>query len=108
LELGAGPAALVPTDQKIIQQISGIAFRYLAFTATLPPSWKSGGQKEGMMSHINNFWKDEGGQDLIEYSILISFVTIAVVGLFMGPSHDVKNAWTVSNNQLTKANIGAS
>jgi len=60
------------------------------------------------MGHILNLWRDERGQDLIEYSILISFVAIAVVGLFIGPGKDVKNIWVVSNNQLTKANATAS
>jgi Flp pilus assembly pilin Flp len=60
------------------------------------------------MGHILNLWRDERGQDLIEYSILISFVAIAVVGLFIGPGKDVKNIWVVSNNQLTKANTTAS
>ena len=52
--------------------------------------------------------KEEEGQDLIEYAIILSFVTISVVGLFMGAGQDVKGVWTVSNNQLTKANAGAS
>jgi Flp pilus assembly pilin Flp len=55
-----------------------------------------------------NLWKDERGQDLIEYSILISFIAVAVVGLFIGPGNDVKNIWTISNNQLTQANTRAS
>jgi len=60
------------------------------------------------MIHIFNLWKDERGQDLIEYSILISFVAIAVVGMFMGAGNDVKGVWAVSNNQLTQANSRAS
>jgi len=61
-----------------------------------------------MVTHNLNLWKDEGGQDLIEYSLLISFIAIAVVGLFIGPGKDVKEIWVVSNNQLTKANTTAS
>jgi Flp pilus assembly pilin Flp len=60
------------------------------------------------MRYIARFLSDEEGQDLIEYAILLSFVTISVVGLIMGAGQDVKGAWTVSNNQLTKANAGVS
>jgi Flp pilus assembly pilin Flp len=61
-----------------------------------------------MMAHTLNLWKDERGQDLIEYSILISFIAIAVVGLFIGPGKDLKNIWVISNNQLTEANTTVS
>ena len=57
---------------------------------------------------FDNFWKDEQGQDLIEYSILLSFVTIALVGMMIGPGKDVKAIWTAGNNQLRQANTGAS
>jgi Flp pilus assembly pilin Flp len=60
------------------------------------------------MIHIANFWYDEQGQDLIEYTILISFVALSVVGLFMGAGKDVKAVWATSNNQLAQANGGAS
>jgi Flp pilus assembly pilin Flp len=60
------------------------------------------------MSQVADFLKDERGQDLIEYAILISFVSIAVVGLFMGAGTNVKEAWVVTNNRLTQANNGSS
>jgi Flp pilus assembly pilin Flp len=60
------------------------------------------------MSQMADFLKDERGQDLIEYAILISFVSIAVVGLFMGAGTNVKEAWVVTNNRLTQANNGSS
>ena len=60
------------------------------------------------MNYFQHFWRDERGQDLIEYSLLISFIAISVVGLFMGAGQDVKGVWATSNNQLTKANTTAS
>ena len=60
------------------------------------------------MSLLKNLWKGDEGQDLIEYSILISFVALSVVGLFMGAGKDVKGAWAAANNQLVKANSNAS
>jgi Flp pilus assembly pilin Flp len=55
-----------------------------------------------------NLWRDEEGQDLIEYSLLMAFVTIAVVGLFAGAGGNIKNVWTASNNQLAQAKSAAS
>jgi Flp pilus assembly pilin Flp len=60
------------------------------------------------MVRIASFWNDEQGQDLIEYSLLISFITIAVAGLFLGAGGNVKNVWVASGNQLAKANTAAS
>jgi len=55
-----------------------------------------------------NLWRDEEGQDLIEYSLLMAFVAIAVIGLFAGAGGNVKNVWTTSNNQLAQAKSAAS
>jgi len=53
-------------------------------------------------------FRDEYGQDLIEYSLLIAFVAIGVVGLFAGAGGNVKNVWASTNTQLAKANSAAS
>jgi Flp pilus assembly pilin Flp len=55
------------------------------------------------MNSALNLWRDEEGQDLIEYSLLMAFVAIAVVGLFAGAGGNVKNVWATSNNQLAQA-----
>ena len=60
------------------------------------------------MIRTANFWNDDQGQDLIEYSLLMAFVAIAVVGLFMGAGKDVKGVWATGNNQLAQANGDAS
>jgi Flp pilus assembly pilin Flp len=55
-----------------------------------------------------NLWRDDEGQDLIEYSLLIAFVAFAVAGPFAGTCGNVKNIWTTSNNQLSQAKSAAS
>jgi Flp pilus assembly pilin Flp len=60
------------------------------------------------MNSMCYFWCDEQGQDLIEYTLLMAFVAIAVVGLFAGAGGSVKGVWAVTNNELTQANIRAS
>ena len=60
------------------------------------------------MNLLTNLWKDDEGQDLIEYTLLLSFVALSVVGLFMGAGKDVKGVWVVTNNELAQANTRAS
>ena len=56
------------------------------------------------MISVSNLWRDEDGQDLIEYTLLIAFVAIGVVGLFAGAGGSVKGIWTTSNSELAQAN----
>jgi Flp pilus assembly pilin Flp len=60
------------------------------------------------MISVSNLWRDEDGQDLIEYTLLMAFVAIAVVGLFAGVGGNVNKVWTISNNQLALAKNAAS
>jgi len=60
------------------------------------------------MDYIRNFWNDQRGQDLIEYTLLMAFVAIASAGLFLGAGGSVKGVWSVTNNQLAQANAKAS
>jgi Flp pilus assembly pilin Flp len=51
---------------------------------------------------MKSFLRDEEGQDLIEYSLLIAFVALASAALFIGSGQSVKGVWTVANSQLAK------
>jgi Flp pilus assembly pilin Flp len=50
---------------------------------------------------LRNFWNNEQGQDLIEYTLLMAFVALASAALFVGASQSVKSMST-----LTPAEIG--
>ena len=60
------------------------------------------------MTLLRNLWKDEQGQDLIEYTLLMAFVALASAALFLGAGGSIKGIWTVTNSQLTQANANAS
>ena len=60
------------------------------------------------MTHINNFLRDEQGQDLIEYTLLMAFVALASATLFLGAGRSIKGIWITTNSQLTAANTSAS
>jgi len=55
------------------------------------------------MTFVRNFWNDEQGQDLIEYTLLMAFVALASAALFMGAGGSIKTIWTTVNSQLTTA-----
>ena len=59
------------------------------------------------MNSLRNFWNDDQGQDLIEYSLLMAFVALASAALFLTAGGSVKGIWSASNSQLTAANAGS-
>ena len=59
------------------------------------------------MNSIRNFWNDDQGQDLIEYSLLMAFVALASAALFLTAGGSIKGIWSASNSQLTAANAGS-
>ena len=60
------------------------------------------------MTFLRNFWKDEQGQDLIEYTLLMAFVALASAALFLGAGNSIKSIWSSTSNQLNTAATGAS
>ena len=60
------------------------------------------------MTYLRNFWKDEQGQDLIEYSLLMAFVALASAALFLGAGNSINGIWSTTNSQLVAANTNAS
>jgi len=60
------------------------------------------------MTYLPSFWKDEQGQDLIEYSLLMAFVALASAALFLGAGNSIKGIWSTTNSQLVAANTNAS
>jgi Flp pilus assembly pilin Flp len=61
-----------------------------------------------MKTFMYNFLRDEQGQDLIEYTLLLAFVALASAALFIGAGNSVKGIWSTTNSQLVAANTAAS
>jgi Flp pilus assembly pilin Flp len=59
------------------------------------------------MTFLRNFWNDEQGQDLIEYTLLMAFVALASAALFIGAGASIKSIWTSTNTQLSNAAASA-
>ena len=54
------------------------------------------------------FWREDGGQDLIEYTLLLAFVALASATMFIKAGGSIKSIWTPTNPQLAAAATSAS
>jgi Flp pilus assembly pilin Flp len=52
---------------------------------------------------LYNFWNDEQGQDLIEYTLLLAFVALASAALFTSAGKSVGTIWTNAGSNLANA-----
>jgi Flp pilus assembly pilin Flp len=60
-----------------------------------------------MAQWIRRFWTGEEGQDIIEYSLLITFIAIACMW-FIGYGRDpVQGVWITANSTIRVANSSA-
>ena len=50
-----------------------------------------------------NLFRDEQGQDLIEYTLLLAFVALASATLFIGTGGSVGNIWGAASTNLSNA-----
>ena len=55
-----------------------------------------------------NFLRDEQGQDLIEYTLLLAFVALASAAIFITAGASVSSIWTKAQTQLSNADTSAS
>lgn len=60
------------------------------------------------MKPLNRFYQDESGQDLIEYSLLITFIAIACLALIASGNPATNAIWHTANTDLVAANGAAS
>jgi Flp pilus assembly pilin Flp len=59
------------------------------------------------MNFLKSFWKEEQGQDLIEYTLLMAFVALASAALFLGAGGSISGIWSTTNTNLTAANAAS-
>ena len=60
------------------------------------------------MNALTRLFRDEQGQDLIEYTLLMAFVALASAALFLGAGSSISGIWTTTNTRLASANTSAS
>jgi Flp pilus assembly pilin Flp len=68
--------------------------------------------EKSIWSQFASFAKDEQGQDLVEYTLLLAFVCLASAALFIDGGKSLSSIWTATNtittNAATVANAAAS
>jgi len=56
-----------------------------------------------MRRFLQEFWKDESGQDLIEYTLILAFVALASAAIFTTAGGHVKSIWENAEGKLETA-----
>ena len=57
-----------------------------------------------MKQFVVRFVREEQGQDLIEYTLLLAFVCLASAALFIGAGNTLAGIWSTTNTILVNAN----
>ena len=60
------------------------------------------------MRIMQHFLRDEQGQDLIEYTLLLAFVALASAALFIDAGGSVSGIWGKAQTELDAASTKAS
>ncbi len=55
------------------------------------------------MELFKNFWKEEEGQDLIEYALLLGFISLAVVAAITGINTQLRTLYNNTNSVVANA-----
>jgi len=55
------------------------------------------------MTLLKNFLRDDQGQDLIEYTLLLAFVALASAALFISAGVSINGIWSIANSRLNNA-----
>ena len=53
------------------------------------------------------FWIEDEGQDLIEYTLLMTFIVLAVFALLGSGRPAVNAIWTTANSEIVAGNVAA-
>ena len=57
-----------------------------------------------LMQRVIEFSKDDRGQDIVEYSLLLAFVALAGAAAYIGIARSTNTIWGVMNSRLAAAN----
>lgn len=57
-----------------------------------------------LIERVIEFGKDDRGQDIVEYTLLLAFVALAGAAAYIGMSRSTNTLWGVMNSRLAAAN----
>jgi len=58
-----------------------------------------------MTTFWTQFWSDDRGQDLIEYTLMLAFVALASAALFTSAGSSINTIWSNTDSQLSTASV---
>lgn len=61
-------------------------------------------QNRLMRNLLLRFLRDENGQDLIEYTLLMAFIVLASAAVFTSAGNSLTGIWSSTSGQLSAAN----
>ena len=61
-----------------------------------------------LLVHGKRFFRQEDGQDTMEYTLLLGFVALAAAAIFPIVTDSIKVIWNVASNHLSNAAKAAS
>ena len=59
------------------------------------------------MSILKNFLKDEEGQDMVEYTLLLAFVALAAGAAYVTIGNNISSIWSKAQGDITSASAAA-
>jgi Flp pilus assembly pilin Flp len=59
--------------------------------------------KGDLMSILKRLLREEDGQDLTEYTLLLAFIALTTAALVVGPMSSVNQIWVDGNSELSLA-----
>ena len=55
------------------------------------------------MRSFRNFLRDEEGQDMVEYTLLLAFVALAAGAAYVTIGNNISGIWSVAQTDVTNA-----
>jgi Flp pilus assembly pilin Flp len=59
------------------------------------------------LAFVSRILRDEQGQDLIEYTLLMAFIALASASIFLSAGGSIQGIWSGASSQLVAANSGS-
>jgi len=58
---------------------------------------------EQMKLFLSAFWQEEDAQDMVEYSLLLSFIVVCAVAIMTSTRVQISDIWSTINSALSSA-----
>jgi Flp pilus assembly pilin Flp len=60
-----------------------------------------------MKNLMNRFVREESGQDMVEYVLILAFVCVGAAAIITTVGQDIRGVWTITSTHLGNANTAA-